>query len=453
MRDKTKKILLPENPFEKIHGHTKIELTDIRNGQKKVIEHDNDFQAGVLANYMRSMGAYDNNPYANSTWAGQPIWRNLCGGIFCFEDEIDNSNNEVEYMPAGNKMIANGAYGVTNSGTPTELGSYNSNESSTSGNDSITFVYDFNSSQGNGTISCVCLTTEIGGYIGYGNPSGAAASTKKNLNANQSSSSLSNDPVQGLHLGIIYKNNRVRFRVDAGAKKVTVTKTPTEISKGSIFDNIAEDNTEVSFSGTVTGSFMCAIYLGGGKAALLMYSSAYQNLAPNATYSFILYDLETDTATVESITNTTGETLYISYNTPYAMPPHGASGNYLILQSTAGKVWAINYNTSVSVQIGTGYTSQLMSGKGDYGAITDELIIFSNNSNSYIFDPENQTAYPINCNQRQMRYNDDLDAITNDVAIYKNPLILATVNNLDTPVTKTAAQTMKITYELTKASE
>lgn len=37
--------------------------------------------------------------------------------------------------------------------------------------------------------------------------------------------------------------------------------------------------------------------------------------------------------------------------------------------------------------------------------------------------------------------------------IYKNPLILSTINNLDTPVTKTAAQTMKITYTLFKATE
>ena len=39
------------------------------------------------------------------------------------------------------------------------------------------------------------------------------------------------------------------------------------------------------------------------------------------------------------------------------------------------------------------------------------------------------------------------------IGMYKNPLILATINNLDSPVTKTAAQTMKITYTLTKATE
>ena len=64
-----------------------------------------------------------------------------------------------------------------------------------------------------------------------------------------------------------------------------------------------------------------------------------------------------------------------------------------------------------------------------------------------------------------MSYNDYLDAFiysasrqetyntTPRIWVFKNPLILATVNNLDTPVTKTAAQTMKITYTLSKASE
>ena len=143
MKDRAKKYLITDNPFEKVKGHARIELTDVKTGKKQVIEKDNAFQAGVLASYMRSMGAYNNNPYANSTWASQPIWRNLCGGIFCFEDEIDNSEDEVEYMPAGNKMIANGAYGVANAGTPVELGSYNEIESSTSGSDSVTFVYDW----------------------------------------------------------------------------------------------------------------------------------------------------------------------------------------------------------------------------------------------------------------------------------------------------------------------
>lgn len=454
MRDKTKRILLSENPFEKIHGHTKIELTDIRNGQKKVIEHDNDFQAGVLANYMRSMGAYDNNPYANSTWAGQPIWRNLCGGIFCFEDEIDNSGGEVEYMPAGNKMIANGAYGVTNSGTPTELGSYNSNESSTSGNDSITFVYDFNSSQGNGTISCVCLTTEIGGYIGYGNPSGTRHATTKAFTANQSSRSLS---------GIIYDNYRWSFSVNTSTKEVTVTKTPTEINKGSVFDNIAEDASVYTYTTAITGSSIVVKDLGNGKVAIFGFtynSHSTREWGAGATMKYLLFDMATETLTEKTLTNTSGVTLTL---TNYSTRVFDATGDYFIFPTPSGDFgrpreprYAISMTTGTAIMLTTG-TAQASGQESSFSypqnRLADDLTLLSTYGGAYIADMASGNAYPANTSNINLWQSADLGAMTDNSHIYKNPLILATINNLDTPVTKTATQTMKITYTLTKASE
>ncbi len=88
MTDNAIKWLTELSPFDKVKGHTKIELTDIHTGKKQIIEKDNAFQAGVLAPYMRSMGAYNDNPYANSTWASHPIRRNLCGGILCFRPRL-----------------------------------------------------------------------------------------------------------------------------------------------------------------------------------------------------------------------------------------------------------------------------------------------------------------------------------------------------------------------------
>ena len=82
-----------------------------------------------------------------------------------------------KFMSLGNVMVGNGSYGVSNSGNPSELGSYNSQESSESGTE-IVQVYDFATSQANGEISCVCLTSRVGGYIGYGNRSGQYHSSR-----------------------------------------------------------------------------------------------------------------------------------------------------------------------------------------------------------------------------------------------------------------------------------
>lgn len=478
MKDNTKAFSAEEiNEFTKLHGHTKIELTDIKTGKKKVVEHDNDFQAGVLASYMRSMGAYNNNPYANDTWAGQPIWRNLCGGIFCFENAIDNSGGEVEYMPAGNKMVANGAYGVTNGGTPTELGSYNSNESSTSGNDSITFVYEFNSSQGNGTIGCVCLTTEIGGYIGYGNPSGGATSTKKSLTANQSSKTAA---------GIAIDNYVLNFggaAVDTANKTITMTKTPKEITKGSIFDNLSETVTK-TWSGDYPWSAPVGTY--GDRAYIAPFDEDEIIIIPNHSANvatgdkiyYLTYNVTSDTLTEKNVTNNTGHTLILNAgNSQSGTCVLGNDGKNIYVMDTDYTLYAINLTTGTPKAIDYTFNNrpaqwwwnpQYIESVG--GRITDDLMFMDDyRGGSYhaeyvdtgIVDAVNGTRYPIN-STKCLHNSKGLDVMQNfyhygytqgAIGMYKNPLILSTINNLDTPVTKTAAQTMKITYTLSKASE
>lgn len=449
MKDKATEWLMGLNPFDKVKGHTKIELTDVKTGAKQIIEKDNTFQAGVLANYMRSMGAYNNNPYANGTWAGQPIWRNLCGGILCFEDAIDLTGGEVEYMPAGNKMVANGAYMVNNAGTPIELGSYNEVESSTSGNDSVTFVYDWLTSQGNGVISCVCLTTEIGGYIGYGNPSGVGHATRKSLFTNQSSASVGS--------GIIYNNASWTFGYDFTEKILTVTKTPIEVTKGSIFDKIAEDSETYTFTGDMTNQQgVYASYIGNGDVIIRSTSpNQYGNcqVSNGSTYYFIKFNLDTHTFTQCHVENTSGYPLKTGYGggNPIVFDEQYAffaTYDYYINPRSLTPVHMFNYTTGAYIQsFWTGSSGTMSTQFG--GKLSDGLISLRGN----IYDTVNDTLYPTNGSEMQnYTYNDDLDAMVWG-GCYKNPLILATVNNLETPVTKTAAQTMKITYTLTKAVE
>lgn len=452
MKDNAIKWLTELNPFDKVKGHTKIELTDIHTGKKQIIEKDNAFQAGVLAKYMRSMGAYNNNPYANSTWAGQQIWRNLCGGIFCFRDPIDNSEDEVEYMPAGNEMVANGAYMVNNAGTPIELGSYNEVESSTSGNDSVTFVYDWMTHQGNGTISCVCLSTEIGGYIGYGNKSGVAASTRRSLTQNQSSSTLA---------GVPYKNKRYSFSVNNSTLKLTVTAVPTEITKGSIFDNLVESTTEVAYSEAIGGNSFKVRYIGGGKVAIFGFYSSYQypRFPSGSTRKYLIYDIENETATVETLANNTGYEIWLETyevcnysilnNTLYAALIYGGSatnakGLAIINISTGAEIAKIEgYDFSPNVE-----SSRLICAK-----IAEGVYLIRCSGNAIMYDEQNDTLYKTNGNPADFAYSDTEGAFIDNSHIFKNPLLLATINNLETPVTKTAAQTMKITYTLSKASE
>jgi hypothetical protein len=86
-------------------------------------------------------------------------------------------------------------------------------------------------------------------------------------------------------------------------------------------------------------------------------------------------------------------------------------------------------------------------------------LILRQNASDVVYDRTNDTLYPTNGRnlysgyQTTMSYDSTLNAVvtndnTSDV-VMTNPLYLATINNLGSPVTKSAAQTMKVTYTLT----
>lgn len=444
-KDKTKPIGLFENPFKNLKGHTRIELTNVRTGEKKVIEHDNNFQPGVLANYLRGLGAFNNSPFDNDTWAGYAEWRNLVGGIMLFTDSIDDSQDEVEYMPDGNVMIANASYGVTNSGVPSELGSWNEVESVIS-NDSMTLVFDWNTSQGNGTISAVCLTSELGGFIGYGNASGDSASSKKSIYQNQNSRSPQ---------GLVYNNKRYRVTDDGIAvSKICVT-------QGSVFDGI-----ERTISHTWGENGDNYVYDGAAGKILDANISARNSWSSGSTFTFDVFDATTETFSDVTITNTSGKTLgfrgmsladgvvYLAeYVDGYSNknPLHGfklSDGSYIGASVITG-----NVNSPFMGKI----TDDLLM----CGEYSSAIYIQTDSSDSTSWKPTNGTMnFAQSTGLQSFCYSSDVDALiwnnggyssgSGLTRMWKNPLYLATVNNLESAITKDSTQTMKVIYTLSE---
>ena len=444
LNEKAKPIKLLDNPFKKIHGHTKIELTDVKTGKKQVIEHDNTFQAGVLASYMRSLGAFNNNPFDNDTWNSNAKWRNLVGGILLFRDAIDDSNGEVPYMPSGNQMTANGAYGVTNAGTPVELGTWNSIES-TVGASSIVMVYDWDTSHGNGTIGAICLTSETGGYIGYGNPSGGTASAR-NLYTNQNSRAVDR---------FVYNGYRYRCTSDG------IYKSKITVDEGSVFEGV---ETLIPHTwGEDMANWACDVQ--NGKI-ISYYSSYYMNIQPNQTFQIEVFDCENETFT--SVTCTNGSSNAINARKVTAGNGYFVIGTRYDGTSGGSPYHRFNYLTGA-------YVDDLPMG-GDnyptYGLIAPDLEFYGGtwtNVGIKTDKTDNNSWLPTNGvigdssstnNFMSIEYNEDYDCLfyvrgqsaSGEVKAFKNPLYLATVNNLSSPVTKNNTQTMKVTYTLTEAS-
>lgn len=450
MNDRTKAFAINSMECRKIKGHTRIELTKVATGEKKIIEHENTFQSAYLTAFLRSFGAANNNPFANSVFAERPLWRNLCGGIFLFRDEIQAP---AEYMPAGNLMVANGAYGVTNNGTPAELGSYNSIESSTNGANSISFVYDWGTSQGNGTISCVCLTSENGGYVGYGNASGVNASLR-NILTNQNTSRT------GAHL--YYNGKAIRIvDVDYTAKKITVAKGTDKITTASIFQGQNETTTQISYSGTPLGSGTSNIFVKAiSSSEILIYkSSVADNILPGASFGLLIYNAATNTATVKTFTNNSGQRM-ILLSGGMLRVSKDTDDNYYFIDNSNNNIYQFDTNGSYSATFANvGGTSSTN------GLITPELEYMTHGTSSPVFILNNGDIKPTNgtTGTNQIMHNTEIDALletessnismaTAGAALYKNPLYLATINNLDNAVTKDSTQTMKVIYTLTEAS-
>lgn len=412
-------------PMTKIHGQTKIELYNPNTRIKNVYRDENVFQSGMVARYMRGLGQ-----------AGQRLtvfdWTNFVGGVLLFRDSITEG---TEYMPTGNKMVGNGSYGVVNAGNPTELGSFNEIESSAT-TSAVTQVYDFSTSQANGTIGCVCLTSQTGGHIGYGNTSGNSFATRKNFYEGRE--------LRGIGKGQGLRNNW-RYTFSFESPILTVTKTYIPLTVGSIKAGLSETKTfdmvadyDLPSGGNISNFCQDGRYIYFTDASFL-------NKAPSETCYYYKYDLDTETLTRESFVNSSSATLQGWYNFTVA---HGLA---FVNGSTQVEVFDLSNSVLVKENVG-GYGYRYAGG----------LIVMNINNNPYIYDPQNDTIYPTNGafslsynTGYQYFYDETTDTIYNrqysdDMPVGSNPLYLATINNLQTPVTKTAAQTMKITYTLTE---
>ena len=156
----------------KIKGHSKIELTNANTGQKECYEDDN-MITNALQLYLNDLGEFNISPIY-MTEVRENLIGSLLGGVLAFDSHItENANNII--CPTGVGMTANGAYGVVSNDSVTEMGSYNSAESGWTSDGKYKLVWDYTTTQGNGIINCLCLTSANHGYIGEGNATSMTA--------------------------------------------------------------------------------------------------------------------------------------------------------------------------------------------------------------------------------------------------------------------------------------
>lgn len=155
-------------------GHAIFELTNTKTGEKRVYEDDNMvtnfleqfcIPTGPLNYNLQSMLICGQSNISGYSVLTLGLMSLFTGGLLLFEDEIDEDADNI-WPRAGNKMTAQAGV-VAHSGSNVRAGSYNGTESGPVEN-GYRHVWDFTTSQGNGQISCACLTTVWGGILGAG---------------------------------------------------------------------------------------------------------------------------------------------------------------------------------------------------------------------------------------------------------------------------------------------
>ena len=450
-----------------IHGYTSLKLYNPISGNiLKHIEKENTFQDAVIAKALRNLGECNASPLNNSNFKAGDYWKETVGGILLFENAFDTASS---YMSAGNKMTGNGAVDVTNSSLPAELGSYNALESQINSDPrKLVMTYDWSTSQGNGKIGSVCLTSKTGGYIGYGNKSLSSASTKyaftRNLDLQSADSKTANNAQS-----VIINNYKYIVTYD-GAETLTISKKKVCVTTGSVFDG-EETQKSVSIAGinplswTWTGCFISA---SEGKIYILPY--AEQVIAPNGTGYFYEYNVENETISLISFTNNSTKNLQMVAKVGGGYHPRwGVShGNVLVgaqgTDTNTTEVFRLSDSLYLD-SIDCGHTSvanKYLAADLPNGLtlVTDDDTNHTNYTH-YIYDSVNHTAYPTNGTMQPYYnsanspyiYDEDMDCLTFNQSGNKclnNPLYLATINNI-TEVIKDATMAMKVIYTLEEA--
>ena len=457
-----------------IKGKSKIELTNVKNGEVKIYENENTITDlfDILPSAMNFYSALSKFEY--------PIWKNVFGGILLFPKQIEENKSTV--IPAGDNQPFACAGNDTNTGTRSDKGSFNETESMVQRDGSIKMVWDFTTSQANGNINALALTTGKGGRCGYGSDENVTTTYKTTVLSEQIKSFYGvKTTATDRPLLIDYDSNKMFVWNYTSGKKTTL-----EIKEYDIALNKLKLNT----TGLISTSYKTnVIQLNTTLQALNVYymnttanGKSYFYFASNVTVenNTKFYLLEIDifnnySSKVYELNNNTGEKLQLGIASSGFYTYSRVQGNYLYCQSNSTynmyKICLTDSTDVTKVLESTSSYYEFMYVIGDFMYMvknSEPLVIynFADDTLKYMNDCSGMTfnnlsqvvttswAVPIIINKKESPFfwdiNSNSSSTTYEVQFLTN--LLFTINNLASPIIKTADNTMKITYTLTEVN-
>lgn len=444
-------------------GHCKIELTDVNTGKVETVEHDN--MVTKALEYFFRKGGITNRSAFNASYINSNMLYYLLGGVMCLDTAIEE-NAEIIRVPSGIGMTANGARDVSNNTNPTELGTYNDVESGWQNDGSFKMVWDWTTSQGNGTINSVCLTSIYAGMAGIGNKS--LTSKGNSFSAGNYNSATGLSGYEGIPLGY-YDNKLYCLQAVAGVEKWTIKRYDFPYTQVDVRDTMTArliDEIEVSIPSTIQN-----LRAGDGSASTYARYDAMRVISQKGTHTYMLimasensyvgaywreyfddsnpwyavdYDMSTGTVTAIALTPT---------NTGIPALGSGQGVNYL---GGISDKWVVIGNTAVEKAnlANAVEMSDAPTGTTDYNNryifMQDTDIFTWHSGNGWRYDVVAEKACPTNGGYLGGQGNladNPLMRFTGN-ALYRDYGYIATIFNLDSPKVKDASKMMKVTYLL-----
>lgn len=477
-----------------IKGHAVIELKDVETGAVQRVEHDNMVTNGLkycltpwMGKFSYATGGSTPQKMLDETTetrksGNRSMMNHLLGGIFLFQNNLEEDVDNTAF-PLDNPLTGKASWDAYN-GIDTYRGSYNEKESGLQDDGSYKHVWDFSTSQANGQISALALTTYKGGICGNGfkdwNSTETAIREEPFFNVGQIRISKEREgeycsPFLRVSSNEVYYvadqycltyNAGYADRYLGNAGKIFFKKKKFPLGRLSPFYDYYNQFHSEDVEIEIPEEF--AIYAANGQCRgrtsdsyLYIYKYIHEyNTTMIAGDSYKILRIKKSDLSVEVIT--------LTNNTPYAMMREvDFTDDFCFLRTNSNpySVYAVKIADNEIVHLGINISSELRK-------IGDYIYGKENTNHTYCINPETMETkcHPeFNINNVANNWYGSTEKITPNVYlqfvtnyykglynyadIYISANTLMTVNNLLSPVVKTAAQTMKITYTIQETEE
>lgn len=415
-----------------LHGHVRVELRDRWTGRVVDSREKDNLVTNAVQKLM--LTAMWSNAGGSKDWI--PLYSRPLGGLFLFDGTLTESADNISFPPSAKLVAYAGQIGNTSEAIG---GSFNGEESVPTAN-GFTTVWDFATSQANGTIASLARSS----YAFSVFPAGI-------LTGNELYSFVSGDLLPTgfavsnfTYLGYDDTNKYIYFTLNSTVSvggvsysSATIYRAKANLSALGVFFGFADTSTWEVVK-TLTSSD------GSTNARWYTYDQYAQNFVWKSGQTLHIVALD-GTHTTKTLSGSTD---------PYKL---AVTENYYWTTNTAGDtVYRYDKTNTANVQAITANCTYLAPGDNDimFGWNSAIVSIIYPDKSVVNKSKVTTTGFPALSFRKIGPFYSWSSGVGSSTAahqLYPTSHYLGTIANLDNPVTKASSQTMKVTYTLTEA--